>query len=788
MLDQLAVPPPDISTICLLETLKTNYDLGGTLEPLGGERDINFLLQSDASPPSKWLVKISNPGEESTAIAFQSAALDHLSRYAPRLPIQRQLRTVNDSAWTTVGLNDNRSALVRVFGYLEGTIANPDMLDEGALREIGRQVAQLDLGLRGFVHAGALQPTAWDIQRFDQFAPFLELVENPDERTLIARTLNRFVTKVKPVLPTCRSQVIHNDISFHNIVLNPDQPGRLSGIFDFGDMTFAPLVQELAVSAAEFSAGTTDPFSRCAALVAGYHQCCPLEDLEIELLPDLISARLAMSCVIEAWTDRQNSWSDERAHLQDWRPRAIQLLRRLDREGASSLSSRLRSACGITPESVSLSAPGASDEDWNRRIQVLGNAGFYSYQQPLNVVRGEGVWLEDKAGKRYLDAFNNVPHVGHCHPRVVDAIVKQTSRLNTNTRYLYDQLPDYAEQLLDTLPGELDTCYFVSSGSEANDLAWRMAKTWTGHSGGLVLQFAYHGVTDAVFDLSPAEKVGRENTCTHVVEMRAPDDLRGEWKRNIPDRGTLFADYCDEAINRLAENGHRPAAFFMDMIMSTNGIMVSPPGYLPAVYEKVRAAGGLCVADEVQSGFGRLGKSMWGFEAAGGIPDFVTLGKPIAGGYPMGMVVTRREIAERFESSCQFFSTTGGNPVACAAASAVLSVVQDERLMENAERIGNRIFQGLQALATRHLCIGDVRGSGLFIGVDLVSDSNALTPDPVLAKSVANRLKEQGVLVGVDGLGANVLKIRPPMVFNEEHCQQLLETLDRVLGSATASD
>ena len=421
--------------------------------------------------------------------------------------------------------------------------------------------------------------------------------------------------------------------------------------------------------------------------------------------------------------------------------------------------------------------------DFDRRKRVLGNAEFYSYDQPLNLVRGEGVWLEDKSGKRYLDAFNNVPHVGHCHPRIVEAIAQQTAQLNTNTRYLYDQLPDYAEKLVATLPDELDTCYFVSSGSEANDLAWRMSKTWTGNTGGVVLQFAYHGVTDAVFDLSPAEKVGHKNTCTHVVEMRAPDDFRGQWKRDDPSRGIKFADFCDEAISQLAYNGHRPAAFFMDMIMSTNGIIVAPPGYLPAVYDKVRAAGGLCVADEVQSGFGRLGNSMWGFETAGAVPDFVTLGKPIAGGYPMGMVVTRREIAKRFEASCQFFSTTGGNPVACAAANAVLDVIQEEQLMESARRVGCKLKEGILSLSQQHSCIGDVRGSGLFIGVDLVVSRDRLEPDSRSAKLVANRLKERGVLIGVDGIGANVLKIRPPMVFNDEHCDLFLRVFDETFAS-----
>jgi len=709
--------------------------------------------------------------------------LAHLEKFAPEVPVQRQLVTADGRSWVSVLLENGCETLVRVFHFLQGVEAQAESLDRGSLYELGREMARLDHGLRGFCHVGAMNPVAWDIQRFDKLHEFLGFVADPDERALLERVFKQFNQRVKPVLRKCRAQIIHNDISYHNIVVHPGQPTRIAGFFDFGDMTFAPLVQEIAVSAAEFAAGAADPLASSAALVAGYHEITPLEETEFELLPALMRARLAMGCVISAWTDKTNQWTDDRPHLDGWQQNALQFLKLLDQKSNASVVSLVKSACGIAASANGDHNTGKEASDWERRKRYLGNADYYSYSQPLSIVRGQGVWLYDKEGVRYLDAYNNVPHVGHCHPRVVNAIARQTARLNTNTRYMYDQLPDYAEKLVATLPEGLDTCYFVSSGSEANDLAWRMAKAWTGQAGGLVLKSAYHGVTDAVFDLSPAEKAGRENTCRHIVELEPPDDFRGKWKRDEVDRGSRYAAYCDDAIDQLASNGYRPAAFFMDMIMSTNGIVVPPPGYLSAVFEKVRAAGGLCVADEVQSGFGRLGKSMWGFEVAGAVPDFVTFGKPIAGGYPMGLVVTRREIAQRFEQSCEFFSTTGGNPVACAAALAVLNIVQEEGLMENAERNGSYLMENIQALARHNPCVGDVRGSGLFIGIDLISDTDTLAPDADLAHAVENGLKDSGVLIGVDGIHANVLKVRPPMVVKKDHCDLFLGALNKVLAS-----
>jgi 4-aminobutyrate aminotransferase-like enzyme len=459
------------------------------------------------------------------------------------------------------------------------------------------------------------------------------------------------------------------------------------------------------------------------------------------------------------------------------------MLRRIDAMGHDQFQAVLRSVCGEPPSAVTGRVAGRDfDGLWRRRAAHLGNAGVVSYDRPIQALRAEGVWLYDGQGKVYLDAYNNVPHVGHCHPRVVSAVARQTATLNTNTRYLYAALPDYAERLTATLPKGLDVCYFVSSGSEANDLAWRLAKNWTGNSGGLIMDNAYHGITDAVYKLSPSARLNSTPLSAHIAVLEAPDDYRGPWKRDIPDRGRRYAKHCEDALMRLRQHGHDPAALFIDTILSSSGIFVPPPGYLEEVFRCVHAAGGLCVADEVQSGFGRLGNWMWGFESGGVVPDIVTFGKPIAGGYPMGLVVTSRAITECFEQHTEFFSTTGGNPVACAAALAVLDVIETEDLINNALHVGNHLISGIRKLSRRHDLIGDVRGSGLFIGVELVRDRETLEAAPDETRIVVNALRGQGVLVGIDGPLHNVIKIRPPMVFNAEHANHLLRCLDSVFA------
>jgi 4-aminobutyrate aminotransferase-like enzyme/Ser/Thr protein kinase RdoA (MazF antagonist) len=780
ILETLQSPPPEMDISDIKRIAKENFSIAGIPESLGGERDQNFLIRPDNSSQQYVVLKVANQAEPDDLLDLQCAALDHIAQQNPRLPIQSLVHTQNGEKWSTIQSNGD-TFRIRAFKYLPGIPLYEAPEDARLMRNLGRNLAQLNIALRGFFHPAARHAIAWDTQNIDQLAPLCDYLEDESLRNLILRYLGRFSVKIKPRLPGCRAQIIHNDVSFHNSVVDPDDPSQISGIFDFGDMLYAPLIQDLALTAAEVPIGYKDSFGHAAHIVAGFNEVTPLEQQEFALLPDLIIGRLAMGLMIEAWSNREIEWTDNRKHLAGLQEKTIKVLQDSDAMLDGEFEDLLRSACGLRPNRSIERSTLSPRESWEKRNKFIGNARQYSYSKPLDLVKGEGVWLFDSSGRAYLDAFNNVPHVGHCHPRVVTAVARQTATLNTNTRYLYDALPEYAERITSTLPRELNTCFFVSSGSEANDLAWRLCKNWTGQTGGLVIENAYHGITDAVFDLSPAESADINSVKAHIAEIRAPDDFRGPWKKDVPDRGLHYASYSEEAIDKLMQKGHSPAAFFMDMIMSSSGIIVPPPGYTEEVYRRVKNAGGLCVADEVQSGFGRLGKSMWGFEIAGVTPDIVTFGKPIAAGYPMGLVVTRKEIAEKFQRNSEFFSSTGGNPVACAAANAVLQVMEDEELMLNANHLGKLLSDGIRELAGRHPMIGDVRGSGLFIGVELIKDSETLEPAATEAKSIANTLKNEGVLIGVDGIHSNVLKIRPPMVINEHNAKFLLQKLQQVL-------
>ena len=410
-----------------------------------------------------------------------------------------------------------------------------------------------------------------------------------------------------------------------------------------------------------------------------------------------------------------------------------------------------------------------------RRQKLLGPAYRLFYEHPVHLVRGEGVWLYDADGARYLDVYNNVPSVGHCHPHVVDALSRQAGQLNTHTRYLHDNVLDYAERLLAYLPRELGHVMFTCTGSEANDLAYRIARASTGGTGFIVTALAYHGVTQVIAELSPSLGTGTALAAT-TRTVPAPDAYRGA----AAQVGATLAGNVRKAIADLHAHGMRPAALIVDTIFSSDGVFADPPGFLKAAVEEVRAAGGIFIADEVQPGFGRTGSHMWGFERHGLVPDIVTMGKPMGAGYPIAGVAMKPALMASFANT-RYFNTFGGSPVAAAVGLAVLEVIEREHLMDNARVIGE-LFRGrLAALAGKHELIGDVRGAGLFIGVELVRNRATREPATEATARIVNGLREQRILISSSGPAGNVLKIRPPLPFAEEHVALFVETLDRVL-------
>jgi len=430
----------------------------------------------------------------------------------------------------------------------------------------------------------------------------------------------------------------------------------------------------------------------------------------------------------------------------------------------------------------------------DRRQRLLGPAYRLFYEHPLHIVRGEGVWLYDAEGAAYLDAYNNVPSVGHSHPRVVEAIARQASQLNTHTRYLHTGILDYSEMLLASFPGELSQVMYTCSGSEANDLAVRVARQFTGGTGFIVTRLAYHGVTDTIAAMSPS--LGTQVTLgPHVRVVPAPRSASTPAKAAVNaeaagtgDRqvGRDFAAGVEASLEQMRSLGIKLAGLIVDSIFSSDGVFADPPGFLQEAVAAVRRAGGVFIADEVQPGFGRTGDAMWGFQRHSVVPDIVTLGKPMGNGYPVAAMVSKPEVLAPFGRHCRYFNTFGGSPVAMAAARAVLEIIVEERLRERALETGQYLRRGLAALGGKFEVIGDVRGAGLFIGVELVTDRATGSPATRFVAALVNELRRRRVLISASGPGANVLKIRPPLAFGRAEADILLGELEASLAHLPA--
>jgi 4-aminobutyrate aminotransferase-like enzyme len=411
--------------------------------------------------------------------------------------------------------------------------------------------------------------------------------------------------------------------------------------------------------------------------------------------------------------------------------------------------------------------------------------GYLFYDDPIHLVRGDGVWLYDTAERRYLDCYNNVPSVGHGNERVVNAMTEQAKLLNVHDRYLHETAIDYAEALAATAPDPLDLVVFVNSGTEANELAVRMARAATSRRGVVVMEHSYHGNSTLINELSTLIQP-RTLRPPHVAAVEPPNVFRGPFGVDHPDPAGAYAELVSQAIEVLRQRGQGLAGFLCDGIFDSQGCLDAPAGYFSAVYETVRAAGGICIADEVQAGLARTG-TMWGFEHDGVVPDIVTFGKPAGNGYPLAGVITSRAIVDRFNASNFYFNTFGGNPVQAATGLAVLHEIQDRKLCEQTAEVGTYLADQLAGLAERHGAIGNIRGRGLFLGIDVVTDPTTNAIDADTARLIPDAMKQAGVLMGTSGPYGNTLKVRPPLVFERQHADVLIEALDQVLTRVSPS-
>lgn len=997
------LPPADLAALA-----RDRYGIDGAVRLLASERDQNARIKGAAG---SYVLKIANVGEDPAQIALQNATLAHLER-AGVAGIPRLIRTVDGSDCADVQAN-GQTSLVRLVSWIDGQPMAGAPRTLAQLAGLGAFMGRLTKGMQGFGHPAAFRPDfPWSLDDVGALRHWVDDIADPGRRALVGRLFDRHAARIAPRLPGLRASVLHQDANDHNVIVDTDDPDRIAGLIDFGDMCFGRTVNELAITLAYALIGAADIYAAARAVIAAYVAEFPLEEAEAEVLFDLMRMRLAASVCISS---HQSQLHPDNDYLLISQAPAFALLERLERIDPEFMVALCRRAAGFdaTPnegeiraflagtETVSLFRPpvdtsariavltggqnpgmpafsdpafdgwlaaqrpaqlpegqpfygigpygeartvyataqfadaasperrtrhlgvdifapagtalhaplpgtvafvaynadpldyghtlilehrtpaglpfwtlyghlGASlpgllsmgqqvaagqivghlgdwpenggwaphvhfqimtslldqhggnffgvghDSLWDvwsgicidpnlilrlapesfaidpvspekllaRRADVLGPSLSVSYRDKLKIVRGAGCWLYDHTGRAYLDAVNNITHVGHCHPHVVEAIARQAAILNTNTRYLNGLILDLSDRITGTLPGDLKVAYFVNSGTEANELALRIARTALGRKNTIVLDWAYHGNSGGMIDISPY-KFKRKGGFPQpdFVEIAAfPDPYRGPHKGMSEAAGRAYAADVGRCIETIAaKTGSGAATFIAESISGVGGQVIYPAGYLWAVYEQVRAAGGIVIADEVQCGFGRVGSHFWGFELQGVVPDIVVMGKPIGNGHPLACVVTTPELARRFANGMEYFNSFGGNPVSMAVGHAVLDVIESEDLQAKATSTGDHLLTRFRDMADRHPIIGDVRGAGLFLGVELVKDRATLDPATDEAGRIVNHLRQCGILASTDGPLDNVLKFKPPMVFGMAEADRLLTETEKAL-------
>ncbi len=778
-MDEFEYPPPAFDIEHLLKIAKDQFDVSGVATGLVSERDQNIRITD--SEGQSVVLKIANSGDDRSFLLMQNQMLRHLALTAPDINVPYPVMTTSGADLAVISAPSGEDEYyARVLTYLDGRPLGQVAKTPALNVALGRFMGRISHSLRGFGHPAAHRPRfLWNLDNAHGCSGYVADINNAENCRMVEQVFAAYNDNVAPRLHCLRSAFLHQDGNDNNIIVSTQNPEEIVGIIDFGDVVFGRQINELAVTLAYALLETDDVLSVAQDVIAGYVSAFALEDQELDIVFDLAAMRLAMSVCISSHRARQFPDND---YLLISQEPAFEALSKLQEIGRDKAKDAAYSAARNRADVLGEKQENSFDELMARRQRVLGPSLSLSYDKKLKIIKGRGCYLYDHTGRAYLDCVNNISHVGHCHPRVVEAMCQQAAVLNTNTRYLHDTIVNYAERLSATLPDPLSVCFFVCSGSEANELALRMARTVTGTRDTIVIDWGYHGNTGDLVELSPYKfnRAGGSGQVEHIHIADLPDPYRGPHKGYSEDVALRYVQSVEERIADVkTRTGRGPAAFIAESISGCGGQVVFPKRYLKHSFAAVRAAGGLCIADEVQVGFGRVGSAMWGFELQDGVPDIVTLGKPIGNGHPMACVVTTPEIADAFANGMEYFNSFGGNPVSCAVGMAVLDVIEEEGLQENAAKTGVYLFEQFNRLEQRFEKIGDVRGTGLFFGIELVKDREILEPDEASATGIINHLRNDGVLLSTDGPFNNVLKLKPPMVFSQPEAEIFCQKLER---------
>lgn len=748
-----------------------HYGLSATVKALDGYDELNFILTDEKN--QKYILKLSDENQPYPFLEAQVKIIQHLRKSPLADSFQQFSINKNGEALTQI-IKDNKTYYIRILSFLEGSFwyEQPKKLDT-ALYNLGAFMGNMDKALQDFSHPAMHRNYTWDISRASDANEKLKYITNHERRRIAGYFLLQFDTEVLPQIQQLRHAYIHNDANDCNVMAREEQT---TGLIDFGDMVYSALINNLAITCTYAILEYDDPLTAASFIVKGYHEAYPLKTEELDLLYYLIAGRLCISVTQSAYNTSLNS--DNIHHFITEKP-AWELLHKLIKINPIKAQDTFRKVCGF--DGV------INDSDYSDLLQArqknVGRNLSIGYNDKLKIVKGALQYLYDDKGRTFVDCVNNPSHVGHCHPVVVKKMQKQIATLNTNTRYLNDTILEYAEKLTATLPPSLSVCYFVNSGSEANDLAIRMSRHFTKQKDIIVLDHAYHGTSTVAMEMSPYkfDSKGGFGQMPWIHKAINPDLYRGPYKYGDTKAGEKYAADVQRIIKDLKKEDKSPAVFICETLLGVGGQIPLPENYLKTVYDYVRASGGVCIADEVQVGFGRVGDKFWGFELQDVVPDIVVLGKPIGNGHPLAAVIVTNEIADAFNNGMEYFNTFGGNPVSMSAGLAVLEVIQDEKMQQHALEVGNYLMDLLKGLMAKFPIISDVRGHGLFIGAEMVKDRTTMEPAIPEIDIVVEKMKEKGYLLSTDGPLHNVLKIKPPMPFNKQNADEMVQFLEEAL-------
>ena len=761
-----------------------NFAAFGTAKELDGERDQNFLIESAGE---NVVLKISGPQVDQALLEFENQAL-RLAEAIIEFDSPLLLTSIENQVIVPVaggGNSESDVSLVRCISFVSGIpLAKFKPHSVELLASLGRNLALLTGALSALDrNSAAKRDLHWDLAKApDIVRASIPLFEDGSKQSQLQKLLRNY-DEVASRVESLPKGVIHNDANDYNWLIDvpSGSDSATVGLIDFGDAVYSTKLNDLAICCAYLMLGKQNPIDALCAAAKGYHEIRPFDDVETSVLFPLACMRLAQSVCI---ANQQKMLRPDDEYLTVTEKPAWAAIARLVELNPADIAQQIRESCNKT----AVTAAGYlfdRQEILRLRKRHISPSLSLSYKNPLQIVMGKGQYLYDQNGATYLDCVNNVCHVGHSHPVVVKAIADQAAALNTNTRYLHSNLVQLGQRLAQTMPAPLEVCYFVNSGSEANDLALRLAQTKSSSRDVVVLDHAYHGHTSALIDVSPYkfQRTGGRGKPDHVHVIPMPDGFRGEFRYEDSEYGKKYAAQAVEQIDEFVKSGRKISAFIAESLLSCGGQIVLPDDYLKMIYETIRRHGGVCIADEVQVGFGRVGESFWGFGLQNVVPDIVTMGKPFGNGHPLAAVVTTREIADAFDNGMEYFNTFGGNPVSCAAGLAVLDVIDKEGLQEHAATIGDSLLGQLKELQAKYPArLGDVRGKGLFLGLEFTQPDTRL-PDAGFAALVKQAMLQHKILLSTDGPDDNVIKFKPPMVFDQANADRLVDNLEQTLSS-----